>query len=123
MRVGAYGMNATDLWRQRIESLSQDLRGEQKTEIKPSSVDEIANPTQADKVDETQKTQGTFFDILNRAVENEQKAEQAVDNYVRGDAPLHETMITLTKSDISLRLMVNVRNKLLDAYREVMRMS
>ncbi len=37
-------------------------------------------------------------------------------------APLHETMIALEKADISLRLFVEVRNKVVEAYREVMRM-
>ena len=35
---------------------------------------------------------------------------------------LHETMITTEKADIALRLMVSVRNKIIDAYHEVMKM-
>ncbi len=37
-------------------------------------------------------------------------------------APLHETMIALEKADISLRLFIQVRNKIVEAYREVMHM-
>ncbi|MDX8392645.1 MAG: flagellar hook-basal body complex protein FliE [Mariprofundaceae bacterium] len=33
-----------------------------------------------------------------------------------------ETMIALQKADVSFQLMLSVRNKLVDAYREVMRM-
>ncbi len=35
---------------------------------------------------------------------------------------IHGTMIAVEQADISLRLMANVRNKMIDMYREVMRM-
>ncbi len=35
---------------------------------------------------------------------------------------LHETMIATEKADIALRLMVQVRNKIVEAYQEIMRM-
>jgi len=35
---------------------------------------------------------------------------------------IHGTMIALEKADISMRLMLQVRNKLVSAYEEVMRM-
>lgn len=34
---------------------------------------------------------------------------------------IHETMILLEKADISFRLMMQVRNKLMEAYQEIMR--
>jgi flagellar hook-basal body complex protein FliE len=35
---------------------------------------------------------------------------------------IHETMLAVERADMSLKLLMQVRNKLLDAYREVMRM-
>lgn len=35
---------------------------------------------------------------------------------------IHETMIATEKADIALRLMVQVRNKIIEAYQEIMRM-
>src|SRR5258708_7556219 len=35
---------------------------------------------------------------------------------------IHETMIAAEKADIALRLMVQVRNKIIEAYQEVMKM-
>lgn len=35
---------------------------------------------------------------------------------------LHESMLALTKADLSLRMFMEVRNKVIDAYQEVMRM-
>jgi flagellar hook-basal body complex protein FliE len=38
------------------------------------------------------------------------------------DFDLHEIMIATEKADLSFRLLLQIRNKLLDAYQEVMRM-
>jgi GR25 family glycosyltransferase involved in LPS biosynthesis len=35
---------------------------------------------------------------------------------------IHETMLAIERADSSLKLMMQVRNKVLDAYREIMRM-
>ena len=41
---------------------------------------------------------------------------------VKGAENIHESMIKLEEADLSLRLVMKVRNKALDAYQEVMRM-
>ncbi len=90
----------------------------------PAAVDPLKALQSTSALDApTKAVEDSFSHILTQAVGNDASARQAVDNYVRGDAPLHETMVAVTKADISLRLLVNVRNKLLDAYRQVMRMS
>ena len=35
---------------------------------------------------------------------------------------LHGTMVSMAQADISLRMVVNVRNRAIEAYREIMRM-
>jgi len=35
---------------------------------------------------------------------------------------IHEAMIALEKANISFRVMMTVRNKIMDAYQEIMRM-
>jgi flagellar hook-basal body complex protein FliE len=40
-----------------------------------------------------------------------------------GAGNLHETMLALEKADVAMRVAVKVRNKVIDAYNEVMRMS
>jgi flagellar hook-basal body complex protein FliE len=35
---------------------------------------------------------------------------------------IHEGMLAISKADISLRLLLQVRNKVLEAYREISRM-
>ena len=50
-------------------------------------------------------------------------ADRAAEQVVAGDTRnLHEAMIRLEEADISLRLMVQVRNKAVEAYQEIMRM-
>jgi len=51
------------------------------------------------------------------------EADQAIRNLEVGKTgSLHEAMIALEKADISFRAMMQVRNKILDAYQEIMRM-
>jgi flagellar hook-basal body complex protein FliE len=69
----------------------------------------------------------TFSDILAKSFEtvNEQQheADTAVRELVSGRTKnIHETMLTIERADASLKLAMQVRNKILDAYREVMRM-
>jgi flagellar hook-basal body complex protein FliE len=39
-----------------------------------------------------------------------------------GDAEPHQAMIALTKADLGFRFMTQVRNKAIDAYRQIMQM-
>ncbi len=68
----------------------------------------------------------SFSDILKNAlssVDNAQfEADAAVKQVLSGESKdIHETMIALQKADVSLKLMLEVRNKILEAYQEVMR--
>lgn len=69
---------------------------------------------------------GGFADVIKQAVERvddmDQQADRSIQRLVTGGGGIHETMIALQKADISLRLLLQIRNKAMDAYREVMRM-
>ncbi len=53
----------------------------------------------------------------------QKQAETAMqDGAVHGANHIHESMIKLEEADISLRLLVKVRDKAMNAYQEVMRM-
>ncbi len=48
---------------------------------------------------------------------------QAVNDLLGGkDIPLHQVMITMQEAGVAFQLMVEVRNKLLEGYQELMRM-
>lgn len=53
----------------------------------------------------------------------EKDSNRSIMELLNGKKDIHETMINLQKSDISMRLLLTVRNKAVDAYREIMRMS
>lgn len=67
-----------------------------------------------------------FADILNKVVTEADGAQKASDTVLNdfmngnGGSP-HDVLIALNKADLSFRMMLEVRNKLLDAYQEVMR--
>ncbi len=69
----------------------------------------------------------TFSDILKKSVETaneyQHQADTAINQMVSGKTKnIHETMLALERADVSLKLVMQVRNKILDAYREIMRM-
>jgi len=50
-------------------------------------------------------------------------ASETVNNLqAGGDVPLHQAVIAMEEANVSFQLMVEVRNKLLDAYQEIMKM-
>lgn len=68
----------------------------------------------------------SFAETLKASIEEvnsiQHEADQAIEALVKGeDASIHDTMLAVEKADLSFRMMMQVRNKLLEAYREVMR--
>jgi len=95
---------------------------------------EIQKAAQTGQVESTQSTlasgsvQGAGFgDVLNQFVgEVNQKqlaSSQAVNDLISGkEIPLHQAMITMQEAGVAFQLMVEVRNKLLEGYQDLMRM-
>ena len=72
--------------------------------------------------------QRPFSEFLEAQVKNvnqvQKEADTAVAEMVTGrSGNLHETMLALDKADVSFRMLTKVRNKMIDAYHEVMRMN
>ena len=75
----------------------------------------------------TSRAQSSFGDILQSMVTDanaqQQNADQAIQHlHAGGEKNLHEAMLSMEKADISLRYMIQVRNKAIEAYQEIMRM-
>lgn len=69
----------------------------------------------------------TFSDTLKASVEKvnefQSQADTAIKELVAGkNKNIHETLLAVERADISLKLMMQVRNKIVDAYKEIMRM-
>ncbi len=72
--------------------------------------------------------QGQFGAMLEDALENVndqmlQSGEMVQKMASGGDVDIADTMISVTKAGISFRMLLQVRNKALSAYEEIMRMS
>ena len=63
-------------------------------------------------------------DMIEKANSAQMNSDQAVQQLVTGETKyLHEVMIALEKANVSFQLLSQVRNKAVEAYQEVMRMS
>ncbi len=78
------------------------------------------------KLSPTEKSQ-SFSELLSNQIMDvnnlQQEADVAVQKLVSGKSKnLHETMLAVEKAEIAFKTMNQVRNKVIEAYREVMRM-
>lgn len=77
---------------------------------------------------ETQGVSGSSFsDVLTGMVREVSAKQAAAGDAVEGvlsgqNVPLHQAMIAMEEASVSFQLMVEVRNKLLESYQELMRM-
>jgi len=69
---------------------------------------------------------GRFTQALSRMLdateESSADANQKVGAMLDGSGDVHEAMIALQRAEMTLQLTVQVRNKLMQAYQEIMRM-
>src|SRR5262245_21697552 len=100
-----------------IDSLTPSIRPASVGRLKPAA------PSSA-----TEATAGgsSFGDslagLLASVDESAGTANEAVTNMIQGTGDVHEAMIALQRAETTLQLTVQVRNKLVQAYQDVMRM-
>ncbi len=73
------------------------------------------------------KSDTGFGELLKRSIESVnssiQEANQSQAGLISGEhSNIHETMIAMEKAGIQFRLLTRVQNKVVDAYKEIMRM-
>lgn len=69
----------------------------------------------------------SFKDILQSSINEikdmNEKADVAIEKLATGEVQdMHQVMLAIEKADLTFKTMMQIRNKLLDAYQEVMRM-
>jgi len=84
----------------------------------------IENPSSTSSASETGKS---FADTLKEAVgsvnEMQKASDKAMQELATGKTDnVADVMIAAEKADIALKVMVQVRNKIIDAYQEIMKM-
>ena len=94
---------------------------------------EPIRPIKGIQIDELNKSSNEknneflFKSIFDKAIDNYKNAEEEVDNDIYKLAvgetdDLHSLMINAQKAEMSLDFVIQLRNKALDAYNEIMRM-
>lgn len=74
----------------------------------------------------TKKALDSFSNVLNETIENvnnlQQNASTAIEKFVAGEIDIHDVMVETEKAGVALQLTMQLRNKALEAYQEIMRM-
>lgn len=75
----------------------------------------------------TSSTTNAFSDMLSQAMEQtgatEKEAQKQATSLLTGEADsIHSVVLASEKAEVALQLTLQIRNKVLDAYNEVMRM-
>jgi flagellar hook-basal body complex protein FliE len=60
--------------------------------------------------------------LMNTVETSSESANQAVEHMLNGTGDVHEAMIALQRAELTLQFTVQVRNKLVQAYQDIMRM-
>jgi len=67
-----------------------------------------------------------FGKVIKGAIDRvdgmDKEADKSIMDLLKGKADIHETMIALQKADISMRLLLAIRNKAIEAYKEITHM-
>ncbi len=90
-------------------------------------IDSINPKGMMDQLKGTEKGGSSFSDALKDSIkrvgELEKEADKEVEKLAKMDSDdVTSTMIAIEKADLSFQLMMQVRNKIITAYEEIMRM-
>ncbi len=92
-----------------------------------NSVSKLTPPDGATNIGPVGQSFNNFGDVLANAIDSlsqkENSANQAIASLAAGeDIEIHQVMLAMQEANISFQLALEVRNKIIDAYQEVMRM-
>jgi flagellar hook-basal body complex protein FliE len=72
-----------------------------------------------------QQSGGQFGNLLKEAIQQvndvEKSSQGELQKFLSNDSDLHSVMISLEKADLSFQMMMQVRNKIVQAYQEIMK--
>lgn len=95
-----------------------------------SVLSSITGPAITGTISAAQPTAGSssdeFGSLLKTAISSvdrpQQQASQAVGQFLQGNGDLHNVALATQKAELSFDLAMQVRNKVLSAYQEIMKM-
>lgn len=91
--------------------------------IVPSSFNRIG-PGGSKNAQNAGSFQDTFKSLIANVDSQLKESSQLTEDFALGKSSnIHEVMIASEKAGLSLRFLMQIRNKLMDAYQEIMRMN
>ncbi len=93
-------------------------------------IDEIGIKPQvgtSDKQNVKRNLDDSFADILNKSLNEVNELQNRADDSIKSIAEgkmdnIQDAVIAIEKADVSLKLVTEIRNKAIEAYKEIMRM-
>ncbi len=116
-RGGLAGGN-TPLGRSRKEYAMEDLRIGKISPPAPGPTD-VGDAARHDPISDFKKILGKSVDEVDKLLT---EANESAGEMVAGRMDIHQAMIAMEQANVSFRLMIQVRNKMMAAYEEIMRM-
>jgi flagellar hook-basal body complex protein FliE len=104
-----------------------DKAGASGVSIPAAELRELNASQPAAAAGETQPAESSFAGVLGNLVQDVNAKQNIMEQSLRDlqsgqNVSLHQTMISIQEASVSFQLMVEVRNKLLESYQELMRM-
>ena len=93
-----------------------------------SDISNLSKISSIPRVTDAKMTSSTnFSDILGEALNKvndlQIESQAATDSFLSGETDnIHNVMITASKANLALQMTIQVRNKVMDAYNEIMNM-
>lgn len=91
-------------------------------------VDRVELNTSLNTLERKSKNKHTssFSEMLKQYLEKvdmeQKRADKMIEEFLSGKRDVHEVVLTLETADVSFRLFMKIREKLIEAYQEIMRM-
>lgn len=97
-----------------------------RTEQIGKSLDSISLKNEDIKSTESKNLQNSFADtigkVLNSVNDNQVKSNDMINSFIKGeDITMHQVMLSMQESQMSMQLLIEMRNKLVEAYQEINR--
>jgi flagellar hook-basal body complex protein FliE len=90
----------------------------------PNSVSGVTGATGPSSASKTQSTGQTFTQLLDSLNQSQTNADNMVSQLANGgDVDIHDVMIATEENDVNFRVALAIRDRLVDAYRQVMQMN
>ena len=81
----------------------------------------IKTPTMSPDAGKADSFGGALKDAITQVNDLEKGSQGELQKFLNNESDLHSVMIALEKADLSFQVMMQVRNKIVNAYQEIMK--